>query len=362
MQSRPIIALIGRPNVGKSTLFNRLIGRREAITSHVAGTTRDRHYGTTEWFGQSWTIVDTAGLLFDNEDSIDTASLQKAMEQQVDVAVEEANIIALVVDAKSGLHPADVKIMDRLRTIGKDVIVLVNKADSVALQTQANEFSQLGTPNLFVVSAIHASGLRDFIDWLMVHHPSPKNETENTIPHIAIVGRPNVGKSSLINQLTGDKRMVVSALAGTTRDSIKTEFNLNETQKAVLVDTAGLRRRGQIEAGIEKFSLFRTIKAVNQADIVLVLLSIEEPPTRGDAHITQFSIEAGKKVLLVLNKADLALEPIFRLTEKEQVRLSQKYLKRFAFMGRLPSLFISAQTGQGVKELKAKIIELVASP
>lgn len=357
MNERPLIALVGRPNVGKSTLFNRLIGRREAITSHVAGTTRDRHFGITEWFGHSWTVVDTAGLLFDDENDTELEKLQSAMEEQVEVAMLEASVIVLVVDAKEGIQPADKAIMNLLRNAGKPVVVMVNKADSASLRVQAEEFHQLGVDNLFIVSAIHASGMRDFIDWMIEQFPSPIDQVRPDVPHIAIIGRPNVGKSSLINQLTGMKRMVVSDVPGTTRDSIQTEFDLSEDKKAVIVDTAGLRRRGQIELGIEKFSLFRTIKAVNQADIVLLMLSIEEVPARADAHIAQFAIDAGKKVLIVLNKSDLALESVFKLNPKEQYRLGQKFLRRFVFLQRLPFVFISAHNGQGVNDLKTAIVD-----
>lgn len=360
MLDRPLIALVGRPNVGKSTVFNRLIGRRAAITSHIAGTTRDRHFGITEWFGHSWTLVDTAGLLFDDEVDSELEKLQSATEAQVEVAMFEANVIVLVVDAKEGIQPADKAIMNLLRNAGKPVVVMVNKADSPSLRVQAEEFHQLGVENLFIISAIHASGLRDFIDWLIEHFPSPNDQVPTPISHIAIIGRPNVGKSSLINQLTGVNRMVVSDVPGTTRDSIQTEFNLTKDKKALIVDTAGLRRRGQIEAGIEKFSLFRTIKAVNQADIVLLMISIEEAPARSDAHIAQFGIDAGKKVLVVLNKCDLAQQSIFRLNLKEQIRLAQKYLQRFPFLQRLPFVFISASTGQGIKELKAAISDLLS--
>lgn len=357
MKDRPLIALVGRPNVGKSALFNRLIGRREAITSHVAGTTRDRHFGITEWFGHAWTVIDTAGLLFDQETSDE--NLQSAMEEQVEVAITQADILVLVTDAKEGIQPADKAIVNSLRQSDKPLLVLANKADSPSLRLQAEEFFQLGVKNVFIVSAIHGSGLREFIDWLITYHPAPTDHNLAQVPRIAIIGRPNVGKSSLINQLTGAKRMVVSEVAGTTRDSIETEFILQGSKKAIIVDTAGLRRRGQIEAGIEKFSLFRTIKAVNQADIVLLMLSIEEAPSRGDAHIATFALEAEKKVLIVFNKSDLALEPIFRLNAKEQIRLGQKFLKRFAFLQRLPYIFLSAHNGQGVKELKLKIVELL---
>lgn len=359
MTERPIIAIVGRPNVGKSTLFNRLVGRREAITSHVAGTTRDRHFGVMEWYGQSWTVVDTAGVLFGDESQIDHAGLQNAMEEQVALAIDEANLIAFVTDAKEGLQASDRAIMNSLRQSGKKVAVFVNKSDSPSLRSQSGEFHQLGVDDMFAVSAIHGSGIRDFVDWLMVELPAPTDQQKPVLPRITIIGRPNVGKSTLVNQLLGENRMVVSEVAGTTRDSIKAELSLSADRQVTLIDTAGLRRRGQIEAGIEKFSLFRTLRSINQADVVIILLTIEEMPTRGDAHVTTYALEAGKKVLLVFNKADLALEPVFKLSDREQLRLGEKFLKRFAFMQRLPHCFISANNGEGVKEMKKKLIEII---
>lgn len=359
MSDRPIIALVGRPNVGKSTLFNRMIGRREAITSHIAGTTRDRHFGVMEWYGQSWTVVDTAGILFGDEADIDHADLQKAMKEQVDLAIQEATLIAFVTDVKEGLLPADKMILNMIRKANKPVVVLANKVDSTNLRIQSEEFRALGVENLFPVSGIHGSGVRDFVDFLMEAYPFTADPTAPTTPRVTIIGRPNVGKSTLVNQLLGTKRMVVSDLAGTTRDSIASLIALDDTHSIHLVDTAGVRRKGQIEAGIEKFSLFRTLKSINQADLVIILLTIEEAPTRGDAHVTSYAVEAGKKVLIVMNKSDLARENIAKLTPKERVRLAEKFLKRFVFMQRLPSCFVSAQSGEGVKEFKAKLKELI---
>ncbi len=351
MESRPIIALIGRPNVGKSTLFNRLIGRREAITSHEAGTTRDRHFGVMQWFQNSWTVVDTSGILFEEDDKdLENRPLQQAMDEQVELAVEEASLIALVVDAKSGIHRDDIRLMEQLRKQEKPIVILVNKADNADLRLEAETFRQLGVEHVFPVSALHGTGVRDLVDHLIEHMPSRDEHPTGRVPRITFVGRPNVGKSTLMNQILGENRVVVSEIPGTTRDTIDSEVTLSSGDTMVLVDTAGIRRKGKIEAGIEKFSLFRTLRAINYSDIVVLLLTIEEVPTRGDAHVAMYAMEANKKLIILLNKADLAKENIFRLKPDKQRSLGQKFLRRFPFLQRLPFYFVSAQTGAGVKE------------
>ncbi len=360
MESRPIIALVGRPNVGKSTLFNRLVGRREAITSHLPGTTRDRHFGVMDWFGQSWTVVDTAGLLLgDKEDDLTPRGLLQAMEEQVAVAVEEATVIAVVVDVKEGLHPMDVTLVNLLRKKNKPMVILANKADNQTTRMETDVFQQLGIEPIFAVSGIHGSGMGDLIDYLKVQFPSSR-EAVSRSPRITFLGRPNVGKSTLMNQFLGQKRMIVSDVPGTTRDSIAQEVTLPSGAQFTLVDTAGIRRRGQIGLGVESFSLFRTLKAINASDIVVLLLTIEEPPTRGDAHVAMYALEANKTVILALNKADLAVEPIAKLPLDKQRVLGLRYLKRFVFLQRLPFCFISAQTGMGIDTLTRLVTETLA--
>ncbi|HEY1074579.1 MAG TPA: ribosome biogenesis GTPase Der [Patescibacteria group bacterium] len=359
-EHRPIIALVGRPNVGKSTLFNRLIGRREAITSFIAGTTRDRNFGVAEWFGNSWSIVDTAGVLFeDEEDEIEQAQLQTAMEEQVALAIEEATLVALVVDVKEGLHPTEKKLINELRKHNKPIVVLANKSDNAAISTQADVFHELGIDTLFAVSGIHGSGVGEFVDYLIENYPYEGSDESRGLPRVTFIGRPNVGKSSLLNRILGEDRAVVSPVAGTTRDNVKEEATLPNGQKFMFIDTAGIRRRGSIEAGIEKFSLFRTIRAINQSDIVVVVLTIEERPTRGDAHVVMYALEANKDVILVLNKIDRAQQNIMRLSTNERKRLGEKFLRRFVFMQRLPYYFISALDGSGTKEFVNVLTEAI---
>jgi GTP-binding protein len=356
MTERPIIALVGRPNVGKSTIFNRLIGRRQAITSIHPGTTRDRHFGVMQWYQHAWTVVDTAGVLLgEEEDNLEQRDLQQAMEDQVAVAIAEATIIALVVDVKQGLHPLEQKLIDILRKHNKPLVVLANKADNQSLRTEALNFAALGVDHIFPVSGVHGSGFGDFIEFLIQAVPTEKTERSNRLPRVTFIGRPNVGKSTLTNQMLGSERMIVSDIPGTTRDTVASEVTFPSGTRFELADTAGIRRRGKIEPGIERFSLFRTLKSINYSDIVVQLLSIEEAPTRADAHITMYAQEANKEVILVLNKADLAADNIFKLKPNEQRSLGEKFLKRFPFMQRLPYYFVSAQTGEGVPDLMSAL-------
>lgn len=360
MSSRPIVAIIGRPNVGKSTLFNRLIGRRQAIVSAVAGTTRDRHFGVAEWFGRVWTVVDTAGLLIDNEASLALRQLARSMRQQAEAAIDEADAILFVTDAAAGLRSEDEAIIRRLRATQKPVVVVANKADNPSLRALSAVFSRLGVAAVFAVSAIHGTGVGDLTTWLGRHVPPAARTTEPTEPKVAVVGRPNVGKSSLINRLVGVDRLVVSDVPGTTRDAVGTPWQFADRRRAILIDTGGVRRRGQVAIGLEKYAFWRTIAAIGEADAVVVVMTIEEPPTRGDAHIADFALEGGKKVLIVLNKSDLAAQPIFRLNDKQQAKLAVKFLRRFPFMTRLPVVFASAQSGQGLESLRLALTAALA--
>lgn len=359
-ENRPVIALVGRPNVGKSTIFNRLIGRREAITSFISGTTRDRNFGVAQWFGNSWTVVDTAGVIFeDDEDEIEQAQLQSAMEEQVELAIEEATLVALVVDVKEGLHPTEKRLINELRKHNKPLVVLANKSDNMTIRAGSDVFHELGVDNIFPVSGIHGSGMGEFVEFLIKEYPYHGGDETRGLPRVTFIGRPNVGKSSLLNRILGEDRAVVSPVAGTTRDNVKEEATLPNGQKFLLVDTAGIRRRGSIEAGIEKFSLFRTLRAINQSDIVVVVLTIEEQPTRGDAHVVMYALEANKEVILVLNKIDRAQEQIMRLKPNDRKRLGEKFLRRFVFLQRLPYHFISALDGSGVKEFIQVLTESI---
>lgn len=363
MNDLPIIALIGQPNVGKSSLFNRLIGRREAITAREPGTTRDRHYGVAEWFGHRWTILDTAGVLFESDElSLDEKELQAAMEAQVEVAIASAAVIALIVDGQKELSPQDIRLAALLRKHNKPSVLLVNKGDNAPLRLQAETFHTLGLSPLFPISAMHGSGVHDFVEYLMNVAPSPMNATPlPRLPRVTIVGRTNMGKSTLINTLLGEQRAIVSSVAGTTRDRIEETVTLPTGEQFLFVDTAGIRRKGKIGIGIEQFSVVRTLQAINQSDIVIQLLTVEEAPSRGDAHIAAYVQEANKTLLLVVNKADLAVEPLTKLPKAKQESVARRYFRRFVFMQRMPFYFISAKTGAGVPELLRALAAIVSN-
>lgn len=348
MKESKVIAIIGRPNVGKSTLFNRLVGRTQAITSPIANTTRDRHFGVAKWQGHAWTIIDTAGIIGD--ETPEHKDMNGPIAEQIEIAIEEADFILCIVDTIDQIQASDRFIVQRLNQEKKPFIVVANKADNVIARREAEQFHRLGIETLIPVSAIHGSGIGDLFEYLAVHMPSNVNE-DNTYPRVTIIGRPNVGKSHLINRIVGQKRAVVSPVPGTTRDSIITLVTLPNETKFELIDTAGMQRRGKIKPGTEKYALFRTIQAINLADLIMLVLTIEESPTRGDAHIADYALESGKKLIVVLNKIDLAVVKIDKLPQTKKDRLAVRFLHRFAFLSRLPTHFISAETGEGVPAL-----------
>ena len=366
MPSLPVVAIVGRPNVGKSTLFNRLIGSRLAIISDVAGTTRDRVYGTAEWNGRTFTVVDTGGLELDPGTHI-----EERVQDQARVAVEEADLVLFVVDAHAGLAPLDHEVADRLRRAEAPVILVVNKGDNPAREADAVEFYALGMDPTITISAQHGRNTGDLADLIVDNLPPPTEaeaaasvsasdseetdlteeemaelaEVELGAPRVAIVGRPNTGKSTFVNRVLGEERMVVSDVPGTTRDAIDTTIKLDE-QEMVLVDTAGIRRRGSIERGIERYSVLRSMKAIDSADVAVVLTDATEGYTAQDAHVVGYVLEAGKGVVLVLNKWDAV--------EKDEYTADQwlKQLRREApYLVWADIVFASALTGQRVERI-----------
>ncbi len=362
MSSLPVVAIVGRPNVGKSTLFNRLIGSRLAIISEVAGTTRDRVYGTAEWNGRTFTVVDTGGLELDPGTHI-----EERVQDQARVAVEEADLVLFVVDAHAGLAPLDHEVADRLRRAEAPVILVVNKGDNPAREVEAVEFFALGMDPTITISAQHGRNTGDLADLIVDNLPPPTEaeaaasvsektdlteeemaelaESELGAPRVAIVGRPNTGKSTFVNRVLGEDRMVVSDVPGTTRDAIDTAISL-DGQPMVLVDTAGIRRRGSIERGIERYSVLRSMKAIDSADVAIVLTDATEGYTAQDAHVVGYVLEAGKGIVLVLNKWDAV--------EKDEYTADQwlKRLRRDApYLVWADIVFASALTGQRVERI-----------
>jgi len=317
--SLPVVAIVGRPNVGKSTLFNRLIGERLAIVEDIPGTTRDRVYGTSEWNGRRFTVVDTGGLELEPGTDIEAR-----VQDQARVAVEEADVILFVVDAAAGLAPLDHEVADRLRRTSKPTILVVNKADNPRRELEGAEFYALGMEPTITVSAHHGRNTGDLADMIVWELPPPGDaeasvqpepgdlseeelaeleKTEIGPPRVAIVGRPNTGKSTFVNRVLGQERMIVSDVPGTTRDPVDTAV-LVDDEPMILVDTAGIRRRGSIEKGIERYSVLRSMKAIDRADVAVVMTDAVEGYTAQDAHVVGYVLEAGKGIVLVLNKWD----------------------------------------------------------
>jgi GTP-binding protein len=365
MSSLPVVAIVGRPNVGKSTLFNRLIGERLAIIEDLPGTTRDRVYGTAEWNGRTFTVVDTGGLELEPGTEIEAR-----VQDQARVAIEEADLILFVVDAHAGLAPLDHEVADRLRRAEAPVILVVNKGDNPRREADAVEFFALGVDPSITISAQHGRNTGDLADLIVEHLPPPTDaereaeaaasapehdlteeemaelaEAELGAPRVAIVGRPNTGKSTFVNRVLGEERMIVSNTPGTTRDPIDTTIAL-DGQELVLVDTAGIRRRGSIEKGIERYSVLRSMKAIDSADVAIVMTDATEGYTAQDAHVVGYVLEKFKGVVLVLNKWDAV--------EKDE-HTADRWLKRLRrdapYLAWADIVFASALTGQRVERI-----------
>jgi GTP-binding protein len=358
--SLPVVAIVGRPNVGKSTLFNRLIGQRLAIVEDIPGTTRDRVYGIAEWNGRRFTVVDTGGL--EMEPGTD---IEARVQVQARVAIEEADVILFVVDAAAGLAPLDHEVADRLRRASKPTILVVNKADNPRREHEGAEFYALGMEPTIAISAQHGRNTGDLADMIVWELPPPSDaeasvqrdaglseeevaeleETEIGPPRVAIVGRPNTGKSTFVNRVLGQERMIVSALPGTTRDPVDTAVSVDD-EPMVLVDTAGIRRRGSIDRGIERYSVLRSMKAIDRADVAIVMTDATEGYTAQDAHVVGYVLEAGKGIVLVINKWDVV--------EKDGHTADQwlKALRREApYLAWADIVFASALTGQRVERI-----------
>ncbi len=343
---RPIVALVGRPNVGKSALFNRLIGERMAIVEDVPGTTRDRIYGEVEWLDSWFTLVDTGGLQSEEElERSTTAEISRSTQQQAVLALEEADVIILVTDGQYGMSAGDEEVADLLRRTKKPVIVAVNKAESLERQDNAVEFYALGLDEPVPVSAIHGQGIGDLLDRVIASLPDHSGEEESEHPRIALVGRPNVGKSHMLNTLTGQGRQIVSTVPGTTRDAVDTVIEYG-SQPITIVDTAGVRRRGRIEQGIEKYSVLRSMRAIDRADVAVLVLDATEPFTAQDTHIAGYIEERKKGIVLAINKWDLVEKD-----DRTVGRFVERARETFDFVPYAPIVFTSAETGQRVTQI-----------
>ena len=346
--ARPVVAIVGRPNVGKSTLFNRLVGERIAIVEDIPGTTRDRIYATAEWRGREFSLIDTGGL-----QDPSAGQMEAAVRRQAEVAIAEADVVLFVVDAQTGILPVEHDVTDMLRRSGKSVLLVANKADSWRGEAQSAEFYELCLGDLMTVSAIQGIGTGDLLDVVLERLPATEPEDESTDPRIAIVGRPNVGKSSFLNALVGSERAVVSEIPGTTRDSIDTVIDF-KGRRVVLVDTAGIRRRGRIEEGIEKYALLRTAHALERADVAILMTDATEGVTAQDVHIAGYAIEARVGLVLAVNKWDVVDRgPDMTASVEAEVA------REFHFLPWMGHRFVSAKTGRNVQATVADALAIV---
>lgn len=350
--AKPLVAIVGRPNVGKSMLFNKLTGRRTSIVEDTPGVTRDRIYGDCEWCGRTFSLVDTGGI----EPGTDSDML-KFMRRQAEIGIELADAIIMVADVRSGVTAADEDVATMLRRSGKPVALAVNKCDSTGLvNPDVFEFYSLGIGDLFETSAVHGHGTGDLLDWVLEHIPeNTEAEEESGIINVAIVGKPNVGKSSLLNRILGEERVIVSDVAGTTRDAIDSYFE-NETGKYCFIDTAGMRRKSKVDDAIEKYSNMRSISAIDRADVCLILIDANDGVTEQDTKIAGLVHEAGKAAVIVVNKWD-AVENKETNTMRD---MEAQVRSGLSYMLYAPVLFLSALTGQRVDKLYQVIQEVYA--
>lgn len=349
--NKPVVAIVGRPNVGKSTLFNRIVGGMVAIVQDTPGVTRDRLYFDAEWLGRKFTLIDTGGIEFKDE----TTPLSTQMKKQAEVAVEESDLVIFLVDFQTRLTPDDVDIAKYLRRAGKPVLLVANKVENFSIfQTEAHEFLALGFGDPIPVSAVHGMNIGDFLDTVVSNLPEDTGEDYNPdIIKIAVIGRPNVGKSSLVNMLLGEERVIVSDIPGTTRDAIDTEFTY-EGKDYVLIDTAGIRRKKKIAELTENYSVIRSFRAVDRADVILMVIDAIEGITDQDKRIVGYAHEAGKGIILIINKWDLVQKD-----EKTINKYEKKIREELSFTHYAPTQFVSAKTGQRVHKIM-ELVEFVA--
>ena len=375
---KPLVAIVGRPNVGKSTFFNRMIGERIAIVEDMPGTTRDRIYGDTDWNGREFILIDTGGLELGSDIPVGQVGLDgqpgditKRVRAQAELAIDEADVIIFMVDAQAGITAADEEVADLLRRTQKQVILAANKSDNAKLRQDVVEFYALGIGEPITISSTQGTGTGDLLDLIVDALPPeeerPEGEEEEEITRIAIVGRPNVGKSSLLNAILGFQRSIVSDVPGTTRDAIDIEFDYKD-KKLVLIDTAGIRRRGRVGPGVEKYSVLRSSRAIDRCDVALLLIDASEGLAAQDTHIAGEIQDKAKGVVVIVNKWDLAQaqrreerEGIFPDPDDE-IESAERYRKIIAeglkFIPYAPIVFASAKTGYHVQSLLDAVLNI----
>jgi GTP-binding protein len=356
MARKLVVALVGRPNVGKSTLFNRLVGERMAVTHDIPGTTRDRLQGVSDWRGVTFNVIDTGGIeIYQPKGARDESPLAEGsadfvpqIKAQALHAIEEADVIIMLVDLIHGVTAADEEIAEILRRTNKPILIAANKADTHAKENDAMEFYALGLGVVTPISAIHGLGVGDLLDEVINSLENAEidfGDDDDDQLKIAIVGRPNAGKSTLLNQLLGEERAIVSPLAGTTRDALDTKIKWHG-EEITLIDTAGIRRRGKIEPGVEKFSVIRAMKAIERADVALLIIDAEDGVTEQDEHIAGYIIDEYKGLVIIVNKWDLVEKDAHTMNE-----FTKEIQDRLKFVDYAPVIFISALTGQRIHQV-----------
>lgn len=348
--SKPIVAIIGRPNVGKSTFFNYIVGKRISIVQDEPGVTRDRVYAEATWKGVTFTLIDTGGIETESEDII-----VSQMREQANIAINVADVIVFLTDIKQGVTSADKEISQMLRKSKKPIVLVCNKADNYGKTSDdIYEFYNLGIGDPYPVSSVNAIGIGDVLDAIYENFPNTQQEDETDVIKVAIIGKPNVGKSSLVNKILGENRVIVSNIAGTTRDAIDSEFQ-NEFGKYVFIDTAGIRRKAKVEEKIEKYSVMRSVLAIERADVCLLMIDANEGVTEQDTKIAGEAHEAGKAIIIVINKWDE-----YEKDTNSMEAYKKDVYNKLSYISYAPIIFISAKTGQRVNKL-FEMINMVAN-
>lgn len=346
--ANPIVAVVGRPNVGKSTLFNRIAGERISIVEDTPGVTRDRIYAHAEWLGKHFSMIDTGGI------EISDQPLLTQIRQQAEVAIDEADVIIFVVDVENGVTDADEQVARILYRSNKPVVLAVNKVDNPERRSDVYDYYSLGLGEPYAVSSVHGIGMGDLLDAVIKEFPENAANDEDDSIHFSFIGRPNVGKSSLVNAILGENRVIVSNVAGTTRDAINTQFETADGQKFTMVDTAGIRKKGKIYENTERYSLMRSMRAIDDSDVVLVVLNAEEGIRELDKHIAGYAHEAGCGVIIVVNKWDTLKEKDHRTMTDFTNLIRQE----FQYLSYAPIIFVSAKTKQRLNQLPGLIEEV----
>ena len=346
--AKPTVAIVGRPNVGKSTIFNRLIGERMAIVEDEPGITRDRIFGTSEWNGRTFHVIDTGGIEMSDDE------LLRSVRAQAELAIAEADVIVFMVDGVAGITPADTQVAEILYRSSKPVVVAVNKVDNERRRENIYDFYSLGFGEPWPVSGAHGIGIGDLLDAVVERFPEENDEDDydEDVIRVALIGRPNVGKSSLVNAILGEERVIVSDQAGTTRDAIDTPFE-KDGQRYVLIDTAGMRKRGKVFESTEKYSVMRALEAIDRSDVALIVLDAVDGIVEQDKHIAGYAHEAGKAAIIVVNKWDIVDKD-----DRTMQRFEEKIREQFLFMPYAPTLFVSALTKRRLHRLLPLVNEV----